>query len=452
MLSIINQQTTSKSEKYRRHLSNVLLVIYFLVIFEGVLRKWVLPSFSSAIYFIKDPIVIYVLIVSLRFGFFSKNLISTYFIFVAATFFLVVTAFLLNNPEAFIIYGYGIRNYLLYFPLVFVASKVLKLEDVYRFARLTLYSAIPICILVFIQYTSGPDAFINKGIGDDDFIFMIAEGIVRPYGTFTFTSGHVLYVSACFAFLVAAIFEKQMYAAIFSKNHLLFVTTGAAVAIMLFLTGSRSIYAYSAITLLMACLVAVTKKSRRNISALAFLAIALTSSILVFLTTDSYEILVERNQSAIRSEGSPIARAFSSLYTFTDSIDTAPLWGHGIGSGTNAASAILRSSRDQGAGFLLAEDEWSRIVLEMGLPVGMIFILFRILLLLWLFLKSLNTLKKYSNGVPLILLGFLAPILFNGVMTMQGTTLAFGVLFSCLVLAACKNPKTHIRNATGQTT
>lgn len=441
MLSITNNYITNKREKYRHHLSNTLLIIYFLVIFEGVLRKWVLPGFSSAIYFIKDPIVIYALIVSLRFGFFSKNLISTYFIFVAAVFFIVVTAFLLANPEAFIIYGYGLRNYLLYFPLVFIASKVLKLDDVYRFARLTLYTAIPICLLVFLQYTSGPEAFINKGIGDDDFIFMIAEGVVRPYGTFTFTSGHVLYVSACFAFLVAAIFEKQMYTAIFSKNHILFIVTGIAVAVMLFLTGSRSIYAYAAITLLMACLVAITKKSRRNISALAFLAVALTSSVLVFLTTDSYELLVERNQSAIRSEGSPIVRAFSSLYTFTNSYESSPLWGHGIGSGTNAASAILRSSREQGAGFLLAEDEWSRIVLEMGFPVGMIYIFFRVLLLCWLFLKSVNTLKKHSNGIPLILLGFLAPILFNGVMTMQGTTLAFGVLFSCLVLAACKNPK-----------
>ena len=438
MLSTTNQQISNKRERHRKKLSNAFILIFVLIIFEGVLRKWLLPNLSSAIYFIKDPIVIYIIIYAYKYNFFSSTILSTYFLVLTLIFLVAVSIFLLANPEAFYIYGYGLRNYLLYFPLIFAASKILQIEDVYRFAKITLYTAIPMCILILAQYTSGPEAFINKGIGDDDFIFMIADGVVRPYGTFTFTSGHVLYVSACFAFLVATIFEKKIFTSVFSKNRILFIATGVAVATMLFLTGSRSIYAYAAVTLVMACLVAITKKSKRNITALAFLASALTGSLLVFVTTDSYNLLVERNQSAIRSEGSPITRAFSSLYVFTNSFDTAPLWGHGIGTGTNAASAILRSNRDQGGGFLLAEDEWSRIVLEMGFPIGLLFIFFRILLLIWLFFKSIKTLKKHSNGIPLILLGFLAPILFNGVMTMQGTSLAFGVLFSCIVLAACK--------------
>ena len=87
---------------------------------------------------------------------------------------------------------------------------------------------------------------------------------------------------------------------------------------------------------------------------------------------------------------------------------------------------------------MLAEDEWSRIVLEMGLPAGAMFILFRIFVLLWLLLKSYKALVRQGTGVPLLLCGFLAPILFNGVMTMQGTFLAFGVFYACLILAACK--------------
>jgi len=204
------------------------------------------------------------------------------------------------------------------------------------------------------------------------------------------------------------------------------------------LTGSRSIYAYAAIVFLAALMVALIKKSQRNLLALFFLMAALFVSLLIFMSSDSYELLVERNRSAVASEGSPITRAFSSLYAFTNVYETAPLWGHGIGSGTNAASTLLRAGREQGAGFLLAEDEWSRIVLEMGLPVGGLFILFRIFVLIWLFMKSYKALIRQGNGVPLILSGFLAPILFNGVMTMQGTFLAFGVVYACLILAACK--------------
>lgn len=439
MQSLAIAERPSLHERYRQRVVSAFVLIYLFILFEGILRKWLLPGLSSVIYFIKDPIVIYIYWCAFRFGFFSRNLLSAYFIGLLVVFFFVVGAFLLSSPEGFVIYGYGVRNYLLYFPLIFVAGKTLRRVDVYRFARITLFAAIPICVLVVLQYSSGPEAYVNKGIGDDDFIFMIADGVVRPYGTFTFTAGHVVYVSACFAFLVAAIFDKALFQAVFARRFLLFGASAVSVAVMCFLTGSRSIYAYAAIVLLAALMVALIKKSQRNLLALFFLVTALVVSLLIFMSSDSYQILVERNRSAVASEGSPVARAFSSLYAFTKVVDDAPLWGHGIGSGTNAASTLLRAGREQGAGFLLAEDEWSRIVLEMGLPIGGLFILFRIFVLVWLFLKSYRALVRQGTGVPLLLCGFLAPILFNGVMTMQGTFLAFGVLYACLILAACKN-------------
>ena len=439
MQSLAIAERPSLHERYRQRVVSAFVLIYLFILFEGILRKWLLPGLSSVIYFIKDPIVIYIYGCAFRFGFFSRNLLSAYFIGLLVVFFFVVGAFLLSSPEGFVIYGYGVRNYLLYFPLIFVAGKTLHRVDVYRFARITLFAAIPICVLVVLQYSSGPEAYVNKGIGDDDFIFMIADGVVRPYGTFTFTAGHVVYVSACFAFLVAAIFDKALFQAVFARRFLLFGASAVSVAVMCFLTGSRSIYAYAAIVLLAALMVALIKKSQRNLLALFFLVTALVVSLLIFMSSDSYQILVERNRSAVASEGSPVARAFSSLYAFTKVVDDAPLWGHGIGSGTNAASTLLRAGREQGAGFLLAEDEWSRIVLEMGLPIGGLFILFRVFVLVWLFLKSYRALVRQGTGVPLLLCGFLAPILFNGVMTMQGTFLAFGVLYACLILAACKN-------------
>lgn len=439
MQSLAIAERPSLHERYRQRVVSAFVLIYLFILFEGILRKWLLPGLSSVIYFIKDPIVIYIYGCAFRFGFFSRNLLSAYFIGLLVVFFFVVGAFLLSSPEGFVIYGYGVRNYLLYFPLIFVAGKTLRRVDVYRFARITLFAAIPICVLVVLQYSSGPEAYVNKGIGDDDFIFMIADGVVRPYGTFTFTAGHVVYVSACFAFLVAAIFDKALFQAVFARRFLLFGASAVSVAVMCFLTGSRSIYAYAAIVLLAALMVALIKKSQRNLLALFFLVTALVVSLLIFMSSDSYQILVERNRSAVASEGSPVARAFSSLYAFTKVVDDAPLWGHGIGSGTNAASTLLRAGREQGAGFLLAEDEWSRIVLEMGLPIGGLFILFRVFVLVWLFLKSYRALVRQGTGVPLLLCGFLAPILFNGVITMQGTFLAFGVLYACLILAACKN-------------
>jgi len=189
------------------------------------------------------------------------------------------------------------------------------------------------------------------------------------------------------------------------------------VAYLLYDSWSLGVVMTAAMTLnllLAALMVALIKKSQRNLLSLFFLVAALFVSLLIFMSSDSYQILVERNRSAVASEGSPVTRAFSSLYAFTRVIDDAPLWGHGIGSGTNAASAILRAGRVARRGVFAAEDEWSRIILELGLPIGALFILFRIFLLIWLLLKAYKALIRQGTGVPLLLCGFLAPILFNG--------------------------------------
>ena len=151
MQSLASPETVSVRERYRTRVVGAFVLIYLLILFEGILRKWVMPGLSSAIYFIKDPIVIYIYGCAYRFGFFSKNLVSAYFVVLVVVFFVMVSAFLLSSPEGFVIYGYGVRNYLLYFPLIFVAGKTLRLSDVYRFARITLFAAIPISVLVVLQ-------------------------------------------------------------------------------------------------------------------------------------------------------------------------------------------------------------------------------------------------------------------------------------------------------------
>lgn len=74
MQSLAIAERPSLHERYRQRVVSAFVLIYLFILFEGILRKWLLPGLSSVIYFIKDPIVIYIYGCAFRFGFFSRNL------------------------------------------------------------------------------------------------------------------------------------------------------------------------------------------------------------------------------------------------------------------------------------------------------------------------------------------------------------------------------------------
>src|SRR5450755_4199667 len=45
-------------ERHRRKVVKIVLYIFGLLIFEGVLRKWLLPQFGRPLFFIRDPLVL----------------------------------------------------------------------------------------------------------------------------------------------------------------------------------------------------------------------------------------------------------------------------------------------------------------------------------------------------------------------------------------------------------
>lgn len=415
-------------------IKKLFIIIYVLMILEGVLRKWFFPSISSFLFFIKDPIVLIIYFYAFQANLFYKCAAYYLYLFISLLIILQAIVFMLINPEGIIIYAYGLRNYLLYIPLIFVAANCINANDIKRIARITITLAIPIAVLVFFQYTSPPTAYINKGLADEGFVFMVAEGVVRPYGTFTFTSGHVLFVISFFAFMLSS-FIKTHERISGTREKIIYSVACLCLILLFFTTGSRSVYAYAFLIIfsLTVCNFLAPQKDV-TIKLVSFYFIA-TLVFFIFSYTDTYQIMVDRNISAIDSEGSPILRAISSLFVFTEFFNSTPFFGFGIGSGTNAAAVLLRGTSEQGMGFLLAEDEWSRIVLELGYLIGGLYIIFRIFLVAWL-LKLAFYSYKAGEIIPIILFGFIGSVVLNGVMTMQGTVLVYATIFSSLLAGA----------------
>jgi hypothetical protein len=77
----------------------------------------------------------------------------------------------------------------------------------------------------------------------------------------------------------------------------------------------------------------------------------------------------------------------------------APFFGHGIGVGSNVGARLL-SGR---VGFMLAEDEWGKVFLELGPVLGAAFIGFRLFIVAYMLLRSLQALYSDRDNLPLLI-------------------------------------------------
>ena len=109
----------------------------------------------------------------------------------------------------------------------------------------------------------------------------------------------------------------------------------------------------------------------------------------------------------------------------------APLYGHGIGTGSNVGARLTSGEM----GFLLAEEEWGKILLELGPLLGAAFIVFRIILTGWLARLAWRALRENHNLLPLLIFSA------TGLSILQGqwappTVLGFAIVGGGLLLAA----------------
>jgi hypothetical protein len=113
----------------------------------------------------------------------------------------------------------------------------------------------------------------------------------------------------------------------------------------------------------------------------------------------------------------------------------APIFGNGLGLGTNAAAGMLTGERE----FLGAEDEWGRLVFESGPIFGLLLIVFRVALTLAIGKKAYDAFRE-GNVLPLLIFASCGLLIMNGQWGVP-TTLGFSIFGGGLTLAACVEPE-----------
>ena len=121
-----------------------LIWTYFiLLIFEGAIRKWVLPSLATPLLVIRDPLAVWLIILAMKHQLFKPNVYLTGIVIIAIISFF--TALFLGHGNLYVAL-FGARIFLLHFPLIFIIGEVFDRDDVVLMGKVVLWIAIPMAV------------------------------------------------------------------------------------------------------------------------------------------------------------------------------------------------------------------------------------------------------------------------------------------------------------------
>ena len=97
----------------------MIWLYFFLLIFEGALRMWVLPHFANELLVVRDPVVLAIYFVAMRAGFFpwNKYVIILWLMGIE----LLAVGLILHPMNAFVAV-YGFHAAFLHLPLIFLMA------------------------------------------------------------------------------------------------------------------------------------------------------------------------------------------------------------------------------------------------------------------------------------------------------------------------------------------
>lgn len=423
---------SARTEQHRQQLVWLIWLYFVLLVVEGALRKWLLPSLSDALLVVRDPVAAALVILGAQRGYLPLDRPMKAFAAVFIGFVALDALQLVQQMVPLTVLTYGLRTYFLHPPVIFVMARVLNAQDVRRLLIAALVLALPLALLMAAQFTAAPTDWINLGVGAGGRQIPSAFGKIRPAASFSFISGPVFY----FCLSLAAVLASHIGG--MTLPVVLRISAWVAIGLAASVSGSRSLLA-GLVPVFVAAAIALIGRPRlvrRGLETAAIPVAVVLCLWSVAVVQEGVAVLDARFDQAGSED--MLAR---SRYEYTSvwwAWSGAPLLGRGMGLGTNAGGALAG-----GKGFQLAEGEWSRVLWETGPVFGVAFLAWRV----WLaFLIGRMTLRAALRGytLPLLLFAACANNLIIGPWG-QPTALGFAVFGTGLSLAALAAAGAHFR-------
>jgi hypothetical protein len=431
------QLTALNSEKLMLRLKQGVWLYYLLLLFEGGLRKWGIPALATPLLVVRDPIALWLIIVCLHRKIMIPSHALTLMTIIGALSFVFALTLGHGNPFVAV---YGARILLIHFPMMFVVRSIFTRKDVIQLGKFTVALAIPMLVLIAMQFYSPQSAWVNRGVGGEEggAGFSGALGFFRPPGTFSFTNGTTLFFGLVAPFV--------FYFWLSSENIKRWVLIGATGALLMSipLSISRALL-FQIIISMMFCLFAGSsnpKYAGRMFGAVIGLVLLVAILSQTSMMGSAIEVFMARFESANESEGGMegvlLDRYLGGMLGAFTSTSNLPLWGYGIGMGTNVGAMLLTG----GFTFLIAEGEWGRAIGELGPILGLALVFIRIGLALNLGFESFRRLRA-GDLLPWMLLSDAFLLVAQGGWG-QPTSLGFSVFVGGLIMASMREDEEPI--------
>jgi hypothetical protein len=425
------------SSKALRNIHWWIYTYFFLLIFEGAFRKWVFyttPAISNLFLVIRDPVAIIIYFLVWRARLWPKH-IYMYILYIFMGAFIAVGGYqILSVPDMSVpIAIYGIRSYSLHLPLMFVLPAVMNEDDVLHIGKWIIKMAPWMTMLMIMQFIAPPDHFLNRSGAEGGLQIESALNKIRMAGTFSYNTGVAKFYLLATAFFVYSYVRKKWLSARWR------IITATAILMVLPISGSRSLMISFVITMGFTLFGAIFNPRLSSVIARILLIFAVVSSLLVLSPTFQEGLNVFRTRW---DQGLGTTGKFSDAITnrffgdFSDAFDIAsevPNLGNGLGIGSNVAAKIKTGD----LGFLLAEAEWPRTIMEMGPALGFSWLTFRCMITFFLVKQSWIALRRKKTLAWLLLSTCMIDVL--GAPMEQSTSLGF-IVFSAGLTLASLNP------------
>jgi hypothetical protein len=383
-------------ERSLTRLKTVIWIYFFLLIFEGAVRKWI-PPLSVPFLIVRDPLAFYIWIVGVRLRI-GKRTAWQYFNIYALIISVLGLLQIISTTISPLIIMYGWRSYVLHIPVIIVLAGILDEADIRLIGKWVLITAIPMAVLMVLQYMAPATSFLNKGASDMAGQISGALGHVRPAGTFSFITGPINFFPIVTAICIWGLIRSDLF-----PRWLVFAASIANLFVIP-VSISRTIAITTGLMIFAAFLGAVIRggmefKPRRLPQVgivLVFSALVIVGLAQVPLVQDAVNTFTTRWTQAQGSTGDNSALEARTISIFTevlDPISKTSIIGEGIGAGSAVATSLRGEEGEQ---FEYGENPAQRQIYELGSWIGPVFVLGRFGFSLLLILASFRSLYQGS--------------------------------------------------------
>lgn len=429
-----------------KRLALLVDIFIYLLFFDAIFRKWILPNQSFVIMPIKMAVMVLIVLIGRKYVKFTAWEVS--FALVGTLLFIITLIF---GHQNVLVDLWGCYPYWFALTGSYILGKILSADDVIRIGKFLVYISIAHNILTCIQSVLPVSHFLNATANDSihDMSMTAADlaGGYRPPGIMMSTSLSMLLAISAYAFMLVFYYTKNIM-----KEKILFIGIG-----LTFIGGvcatSRTyvmcVLGMTAYFLFLCSNPQMTKKVLKIFSGVIVVAL-----ILMFTPQGekAFDNMMNRfdnaSQSNIGNKGNTFEGTIYDIYNrniaynieamidpHTIDGEGVPLLGYGQGMSTQTGGKLMGNTKN--SGFALAEWDGLRIVCESGIVFGWIVIIIR----MGYVLRFVGHLSYYKRKKRLIAL-LLWPCFFIGfyLITTWGNAanLCFAIFIAGLFMSSRK--------------